>query len=143
MIRGGNDKVVHLIYPQSVAASSTASGTFDAADYEFAQIDIMTGVAATNATEMVLGDGTATNSFTDIAAFTGDDTTNGFTIPAVDTSNGTVTRFNVDLRKRNRYLQLEVSPGATDLLCAIARLSRAHDVPDTDAEQGYDEVVNS
>ncbi len=121
---------VALISPISATAAATQSGTVDTLGYKHATILPILDTAATNPTAFVLGDGTATNSFTDLTQFIGDDTDTGFTIPAVDTDNPQIVRFEVDLTLVNRYLELVVTPGATQVNAALCVLSQGDTAQD-------------
>lgn len=124
MIQIENTKTVALISPISATAAATQSGTVDTLGYDHATILTILDTAAINPTGLVLGDGIATDSFTSLTAFIGDDTDTGFTIPAVDTSNPQIVRMEVDLTQIRRYLQLTVTPGATQVNAAVAILSK-------------------
>jgi len=52
-----------------------------------------------------------------------------FTIPAADTDNSQIFQLNLDCRDYERYVQLEFTPGATQLVDATAHMSRAHEAP--------------
>lgn len=124
MIQSELMKTVALISPVSATAAATQSGTVDTQGYNHATILTILDTAGTNPTALVLGEGTATNSFTDLAQFIGDDTSTGFTIPAVDTDNPQIIRFEVDLVQVKRYLELVITPGATQVNSAVCILSQ-------------------
>ena len=124
MIQIENMKTVALISPISATAAATQQGTVDTDGYDHATILVILDTAATNPTALVLGEGTATDSFTDLAQFIGDDTDTGFTIPAVDTDNPQILRFEVDLIQVKRYLELVITPGATQVNSAVCVLSK-------------------
>jgi hypothetical protein len=142
MKHGQTDKFNELIYPQSVATNATATGILDTLDANEVQLLVSLDTAATNPTVLKVGEGDTTSAFTDIGALTGDDTTNGFTIPAVDTTNGNLLAFNVDMRKRKRYLQLSCTPGVAQVVSATARLSRRGEELTGATAQGLDTIVN-
>ena len=123
MIQTENMRMVALISPVSKTVGATATGTVDTDGYDHATILTILDTAATNPTALVLGEGTVTNSFTDLAEFIGDDG-GGFTIPATDTDNPQVVRMEVDLIQVKRYLQLDVTAGATQVISAVAILSK-------------------
>jgi hypothetical protein len=141
MLRGANDEFTLLILPQTVATGATATGILDCINGDFAQVHWAGDTAATNPAVLKLGEGDTTSAFTDIGVFTGDDTTDGFTIPAVDTSNGVQVVMNVDLRKRKRYLQLSCNPGASQVMSATGRVGRKKSILATAADMGVDAVV--
>jgi hypothetical protein len=117
------------IKPQSLTAAGTASGWVDTLGYDEAAVDyVLDSVAATtsNAAALTLQDGETTTAFTDITGFVGD-ATDGFTIPASQTTPG-VTRMNVDLRSRKRYLNVLVTTGdVAALQCVVVTLGKAGD----------------
>lgn len=148
MIHGANDKGVVVLKPQSVATTATATGNIDTIGFKRVSIDVLLDSAAdTTNNPAVLklseSDDTVASNFADITGFVGDGA-GGFTVPAADTQTPQIVRFNVDLNtNRKRYLKLSLKPaGAAQLVAASARLSRAAEVPDTDAEMGCAEVVN-
>lgn len=145
MIHGQNTRSAILIAGVSTTNAATASGFVDTQDYDFAFIDVCattSNVVSNNATVLTLSEGTVTTGFTAIAAFTGDDTTDGFTIADADTSDPQViARMNVKLDKRERYLRLQVSPLTTQIIWAHCILSRADETPDTATLQNVGVVV--
>ena len=140
MIHAQNAKKGVIVIPQSVATNATASGSFDCLGYEYAEVDVILDTAAAtsnNPATVTLYEGDTSTAFTAIAAFTGDDTTNGFTIPAADTSVAVIYGMFVDLRKRKRYLKLALTTaGAAQICGATYRLSRADEAPNTATERG-------
>lgn len=120
---GASDKFDHMIYPQSVATNATATAHLDTLDADEVQVIVALDTAATNPATLKFGEGDTTAAFTDIAALTGDGAS-GFTIPAVDTSSGNLLAFNIDCRKRKRYLKLSITPGVAQVMSATARLGR-------------------
>jgi len=119
-----------MISPLSTATNATSTGIVDTLGYEYCTIEAIldsAGAVSSNPATLKLSESTVTNysSATDIAVFTGDDTTSGFTIPNADTDNGQIVRFNVDCRTRERYLHITITPaGAAQIVGAVARLGR-------------------
>lgn len=138
MIQIEGMKTVVLTNPISKTAAASTAGTVDTQGFNHATFLTILDTAATNPTALVLGEGTATDSFTDITAFVGD---TAFTIPAADTSNPQIVRFEVDLVARQRYLQLAVTVGATQVHALVAILSKASILPDDDTAWGVSEMV--
>jgi hypothetical protein len=136
MINAQNEAVAVAIAPASVATTAATATTVDTLGYDYASFDIVLGAAATNPSVLKLLEGTTTSPATDVTAFVGD---TAFTIPAADAGAAQVVRFNVDLRKRQRYLKLALTTGATQLVAATCRLSRAKDT--TAAAATYSGVV--
>lgn len=140
-----------MMAPVSVATDATETGiAVDCKGYDYASIDILldtTAAASNNPVKCLLAEGDVTTIGTAIAAFTGDDTTNGFTIPNSGTSTPTVVRFNVNLKPRKRYLSVHLTAGTAAQLCAVGcRLSRRHEAytpsGPSDADLGCAEIVN-
>jgi len=126
-------KVVAL-YPRSVATNATASVTVDTLGFNHAKVYVNVGVASSDVTVMHISDGTASNNFATISTFVGG---TGFTIPSANTSSGYVAEFSVDLRKRNRYLRLQVeNTSAATVVSGEIILGRAEIAPDTTTERG-------
>ena len=117
------------ITPQSLSAAGTATGYVDTLGYEEAAVDFILdsqAATSTNPAAMALSEGETTTAFTAITGFTGD-ATDGFTIPATQTTPS-VTRINVDLRGRQRYLSLDLTNGGTAcLVSAVVTLGKAKD----------------
>jgi hypothetical protein len=119
-----------VIAPLSVATNATATGVLDTLGFEEAAIDITMDTAAdttNNPTVLKLSEGDDTNASTDVTAFVGDGV-GGFTIPAVSESDPTVVRFNLDLRKRERYLKVTLTAGGAATIMGVnAILGKAKD----------------
>lgn len=133
MIHAQNEKQMILICDGAVAANATATGYIDTLGYDYCSISVCATTSngtTNNFSTLTLSEGQTTAAWTAIAAFTGDDTTDGFTIPDADTSNPqVVAMLNVDLRKRERYLYLAATPLTTQAICALARLGYADETP--------------
>ncbi len=138
MIQIEGMKTVPLFNPISATAADTTSGTVDTSGFNHATFLTILDTAATNPTGLVLGEGVLTNSFTDIAAFVGDST---FTIPAANTDDPQIVRFEVELVGRQRYLELAVTLGATQVHAAVCILSKANILPDSISEWGVSGMV--
>lgn len=131
-------KTVSLFNPISGTVGDSASGTVDTQGFNHATFLTVLDTAATNPSALVLGEGVLTDSFTDITAFVGD---TAYTIPAADTSNSQIVRFEVDLTVRQRYLELAVTVGATQVTAAVCILSKASILPDSIGEWGVSAMV--
>lgn len=117
------------ITPKSYSAAGTVTAYVDTLGYQEAAIDvIMDSQAATtsNLAVLTIGEGDTSTANTAISGLTGD-ATDGFTIPATQTTPG-VTRINVDLRGRKRWLSLDITAGdVAVILCATVTLGKAND----------------
>jgi hypothetical protein len=133
--------------PAASATNATLSMSFDKVDAygvpaDHAQIDILVGAHATTTTvieTLKLSESdtlTSPSSMTDIVAFTGGTATSssvGFVIPVVTTAGlgGGIT-FNVDLRKRKKYIGLSIAgTSATAVFGAVATLTRGKESADS------------
>ena len=121
----------------SAATTATQAMVFKTEGYGNAEIVVMVPAHATDGEtirQMGLGESdtsTAIASHTNIAAFTGDisatSTSASFVIPAAGATTGLgyLVVFNVDLRKRKKYLSLQITPGTTTMtISAIGKLTR-------------------
>lgn len=124
--------------------SSTAAETSDAVDCKgshYAVFLIGGEVAtATDASQtlasLVLKEGDTTSSFANITEFVGG---TAFTIPVNnDTTAHLAVRFNVDLRKRKRYLQVSMQANAASSVNTFASvtLGRMNEAPNSATEAG-------
>lgn len=134
----------------SVAASATHSHEIDTAGFKYASIDVIfspfTASNVSLASVLKVGEGdTSGGTMTDIAALVGGGS-GGFSIAATGASTGAavggVTRFNIDLRGRKRYLTVSVSPSTTVAVVTSARLSKGEQYAVTATESGVNTVVN-
>ena len=144
MIHTENEKSVVVIKPTSVATTATATGRIDTRGFNWCSVDVILDSAAatsSNPATLNLSEGTITTfaSATTVSGFVGD---SDFTVPAASTDTPQTVRFEVDCRTRERYLFVSVTPaGATQLLAAQARLSRAELTPTNAATTGAAELV--
>lgn len=136
--------------PASVASTATTTMTFDTIGFDYAVINILSGTQATTdaaITTITLkeADNTSATSFAAIAAFTGGTATStsvGFVIPGVTvTGVGAGIQLQVDLRKRKRYLLLNVTPGTTLVLAAVATLGRVAQGRDSAAQKSVQNIA--
>jgi hypothetical protein len=133
MIHAQSEKDMILICDGGVTNGETATGEIDTLGFDYCTISVCATTSndtTNNFSTLTLSEGQTTSAYTAIANFTGDDTTDGFTIAAADTSNPqVVARLNVDLTKRERYLKLSATPLTTQAICALARLGYANETP--------------
>lgn len=132
--------------PASVASTATTTMTFDTIGYDYAIVDFICGTQATTdpaiTTLKFLENDTNTNAsnMAAIVALTGaaaTSTSAGFAIPAVTVTGlgGTVAQFQIDLRKRKRFLQINCTPGTTLVVAGVVRLCRGEIAPLTAAQK--------
>lgn len=141
MIRTDSNAVCFMP-PATCATNATQTMAFDTKGYDRANVYVLLNTHATNGTTvqtLTFSESdtvTSASSMTDIVALTGGTATStsvGFVIPLVATAGtGGTIEFQIDLRKRKRYLGLEITHGATTMYSgAIAILSRSEQSCDT------------
>ena len=129
-----NTGLVSVITPTSTATTATSTGNIDTLGYESVLVAVhLNSQAATSSNPATLklseSDDTVVSNFADI--------TDGFTIPAVSASLGTVVQMNVDCRARKRYLKVTITPaGTTQIVAATAVLGKAKDSTAAAAKAG-------
>lgn len=131
--------------PASVASTATTTCQFDTQGYDYAVVRVFSGTQATTDAAITTikfleaDANTNASNMSAIVALTGaaaTSTTAGFAIPAVTvTGLGCAVEFQIDLRKRKRYLQLNMTPGTTLVMAAHVALSRAEQSPLTAAQK--------
>lgn len=121
----------------SKTAAATATGVVDTIGFDFlclalkqATADVVsnkpTVLKLTESDTSNITDGTAIVEFT---GGTATSTSVGFVIAAANTSATSITQFNVDLKKRKRYIFLSVSPATTQIDGAWGFLGRGEVSP--------------
>ena len=148
MIHAQKTKSVVFMAPIDVVTNETQSGTgVDTLGWDYAQIDVMleTQTAVSDNPQVFdLRESADATTYSTIAAFLGD---TGWTVPDVSTTVATTVRFNVDLRKRERYLAVFLTTQGADQYCSgSGQLSRRHGsqytpAAETDAQLGCTEIV--
>ena len=137
-----NVKHAHVILPQSIGTTEV-TGNLDCKGFKYATIIFALDTAAASSviTTASLAEGATTSSVTAIATFEGGDTTDGYTLPVPQTSTGDIIAYNVDLRKRKRYLQVGFASTTARLAAVTAVLSRADIAPNSNTEAGATRVI--
>jgi len=139
-----------LVILTSVASLTNATNyaSFDTKGFDQANIYTILGTGNTQ-TAVVTGlkisehdTTTSASSMTDIAALCCSNTTstsavNSLPAAATQGKGGIVTEFQIDLRKRKRYVGLTITSDTvqTAVLSAVARLTRSAESSDTAAEK--------
>lgn len=146
MIEAQDMKTEVMIAPTTVfTEADSAVGYLDTQGWEYATITtILSSGASTKyqANVLKITEGTNSAAASAVPAFTG--TTNtvtstsaGFLIPIMSTVTGVqgghTWQFQIDLRKRERYLALTYEADTTCRASAVAMLSRGKQVPGADA----------
>lgn len=120
--------------PASVATNATQSMSFDTSGYDFANVKVL---CSTNATTSAVFSTlkwsesdtvTSPSSQTDIVALTGGTATStsvGFVLPTSGiTGGGVAVEFQIDLRKRKKYLGVQATPGQALTVGIVADLDK-------------------
>ena len=136
-------KQVIAISQASTTNAATASGNIDTLGYDYATIDVITSTSddtTNNPSVLKLSesDDTVVTNFANVSGAVGD---TDFTIPAAVTQGNWGAKFGVDLRGRKRYLKVSVSPVTTQVITAIANLSKGDEGPDSATDAGVKVLV--
>lgn len=146
------DNYVQAVAPVSANGAAFTSTVIDTRGFRYleflacfgsiganvAALKVQEADAITNATTLTSGVDVPGTVVGTSAADTG--TTS--TLPVASTDNGKVWKFEIDLKGRRRYLQIQCTAGAgATLLAAIAKLSRAENTPTTAAQKGAAQVL--
>jgi hypothetical protein len=114
-----------VLFSASTTAAATASGQIDRLGFNSVSLDLVAtsaNAASNKPTAIVLSESDTSNGTTTAISTGGTD----FTIPSAATSgNQITTRWDVDCRKRKRWLTLTVTAATTQVLTGVARLGRA------------------
>ncbi len=116
------DEAVVVLGGVNYSAAGTALMTFDTRGFRYAQVEVDFGVLATNGgvpsvCRISESDATVISNFTTIAGLAA-------TLAAANLANSQV-KFQIDLRNRKRFLNLDITNGTTTLIIsARAKLTR-------------------
>ena len=128
-----DEAAVILLAPVATTNATTAFASFDTNGFEYAVIDVISGAYSSDKPSVLNiadCDTTVTASFVTV---TGGSATGNL---STSTFGNSVSRFQVDLRARKRYLALNLTMGTTTgVMAAVARLGRAAQSVDTAAQQ--------
>ena len=141
-----NEGALLIMPAASAATTATQSMVFETPGYSHANIYVLVGTHATNgeairACALKESDTvTSHSSMSAIVAFTGGSETStsvAFEIPGPTLNGpGAIMEFQVDLRKRKKYMALVVTPGTTTMyIAAMGRLTRATESDDSAAQK--------
>jgi hypothetical protein len=124
----------------SYSSAGTSVTTFDTRGFRYAVVDVTFGTLATNGGvpsvfRITESDATVISNFTTI-------TGGSATLAAANLAHSTV-RFQIDLRNRKRYLNLDITNGTSSLvISAVARLSRPETSKLTAAQQSVTNMAS-
>lgn len=118
-----------------IATNATHQHAIDTLGFDYASIDVCfepvvaAGTNSSVAVALKLQQGDTTSSYSDITAFVGGGA-GGFTVPTpADSTSTTVVRFNVDMRGKQRYLNVYATPNASSPVVSVARLGKPEEAP--------------
>jgi hypothetical protein len=132
--------MIHLAATKSAAAgkasvytsSQTATLTLDTLGYAYASIDVIAGPAASTSSvyqTLTLGESdVSTGTYSTVTGFSGDLKPAAYAGQTV-TDTMTVSRLDIDLRGKKRYLQVKASPNTDTVIVVSARLGRGEAGP--------------
>jgi hypothetical protein len=134
-------KVVVMVAPSTATGQTaeTALGILDCIGWEHAKLVYLPALGTTTgpcATVLSLGEGTGSTAFTAIVPLVGGTATSasvGFVCGNLSTAENVCVVWDLDLRERERYLELAITPGEEAAFAAIAILSRGREEPVTNA----------
>lgn len=143
-----NEGSLVVLSPVASATNASKYMSFDKREFDQANIYVICGTHTTT-TAVVTGlkisesdTITSASSMTDIAALCASNTTstsavNSIPAGSVQGLGGIITEFQLDLRKRKRYVGLSVvtATDVTAIVSAIARLTRSKQSSDTAAQK--------
>lgn len=142
-------KAVLAIAPASVTAAATATGRIDTLGYKWLTLAVSLATADTTTDQpsvlKIAESDDTTTTVTDVVSLTGGASTStsvGWVIPAGDTQNSQVVLFQIDLKKRKRYLTLKISPRTTQLLSAMGLLDIPEASPTNASDAGVAALVS-
>lgn len=113
-------------------SSQTCTLTLDTLGHEYASIDVIFGPAASTssvAQTLTLQEADAsTGTYTTVSGFSGDLKPALYAGQTV-TDTMTVSRLEVDMRGRKRFLRVQASPNTDTVIVVAARLGRSEEGP--------------
>lgn len=130
-----------VMAPASYSSAGTSVFTFDCRGFKECEVDVIFGALATNGgvpsvCRITESDATVISNFTTI--------TGGSATLAAAALGGSVVKFQIDLRNRKRYLNLDLTNGTTTLVIgAVARLVRAETSKLTAAQQSITNLAST
>jgi len=144
MIHAQNEYKYHAIPPQAVGTDAV-TGVIDTRGYDYATVDVQLAAAATSVSvsALAISEGDTTSAYTAITSLTGGTDSGNFTLPTADgtDSTGQVLRFEIDCRKRKRYLKVSLTNSASRVSAATATGHRIKDVPVGATQRGLETLV--
>lgn len=145
------DRMVQAIAPVSANGAAFTSTVIDTQGFRYLEFLACFGAIGANVTALrvqesdAITNATTLSSGTDVpGAVVGTSVNDAGTTSSLPTTAdaGRIWKFEIDLRGRRRYLQIQCTAGAAaTLLAAIAKLSRGEVAPTTAAQKGAQQVL--
>ena len=131
--------MIHVASTKSVASgkasvftsSQTNTLTLDTLGFDYASIDVIFGPAASTSSvsqTLTLKQGDTSSPTEDVTGFTGSLRPAAYAGQTVTTAM-TISRIEVDLRGKKRYLEVKASPNTDTVIVIAARLGRGEEGP--------------
>lgn len=141
-------KYVLLTPPAAIKDNASwAVAELDCLGWDYAEILVILGATDKAITAMTLQEGDVSGTVANITEATWGTANNhvgaASTLPSA-TDDNKIFKFEIDLRKRKRYLDLTLTIGdgtAGGYAVVLARLSRGRTIPSTAAEAGCAEII--
>ena len=148
MIAAQQNKFVNLTPPGAIVDNASLTvAELDTLGWDYAEIFVVLGATDIALSALTLLEGDVSGTVAAVTAGTWGTANNhvgdGSTLPAA-TDDDKCFKFELDLRKRKRYLDLTVTVGdGTNgaYVAVFALLSRGREAPQTASEKGCKEVI--
>ena len=130
--------VVVVTNPISLNSAAATTAAIDTKGWRHCRIVVSFGVVGGAATVFKVqesNDDGSTDAYAEVTGLVASGSTGDGRLPQTSDANK-VAIFDISLLGRDRYLDLNLTTGATTLVSAIAILTRGEAAPDTAAEKG-------
>jgi hypothetical protein len=149
MIHGQLHKVVNLTPPAAIVDNASYTvAELDTLDWDYCQIYVILGATDIAMTALAVTESDTSGSghanVTGLVFGTSTNLAGSTSALPTATDDNDVFRFDIDLRKRKRYLDVTATAGngtAGTFACIIAILSRGRIGPETAAEGGCNQIL--
>lgn len=146
------DKLVQAISPVSINGAAATSNVIDRSGFNYLEFIVQFGSIGANVATLkvqesdAISSGTALNGGVDVVGTrVGTDAKDdgaASALPVAATDNNKNWKFEIDLKGRKRYLQVQVTAGAgATLVAGLAKVSQAENVPTLAADKGAAAVM--
>jgi hypothetical protein len=143
MINPLRQKIVAITQPQAIVNNTSwTTASVDTLGFRYATIIVQLGATDIALTALKIqesDDDGSTDTYADVTGLVASGTSGSGRLPTA-TDDNSFFAFEVDLKGRNRYLDLvaTIGNGSTGgFMSAFALLSRAEESPNTAAERGF------